>query len=1029
MLVSTVVLLGLALITSYTGAWLIAYCIFLLALLINYRTKRSSDKKLRQSEEQYISVVNNLQEVIFQTNSSGIWTYLNPAWTEITGYTVEESIGKPFVEFVHPADRKKLFYEWTTLISRERESGHREVRYLKKDGGFGWMEVHTRVLVDQQGRVVGITGTCTNITHRRRVEELLQASAEATNRLLTEQNLDEAVRDVLEILGKATGADRVYLFENGYGDDQPRMVSKRRYEWCKDAKYSQIGNPLLEKCSRQPGIDRMMEQLSAGKTMVSIIRDLPEEEQVFFRSIGVRSVLIVPIFVEEEFWGQIGFDDCREERRWSRNEEAILLAAAGSIGGALRRKRSEDALQKALEDDFRNTVENSMSLVFKMKRDETGRMYCSFFEGKIAQDLGIDTKWMIGKTFHDAFPRSQADFLVKTYERAFQGERLHYELEARGRMFFNSVSPTWENGRVVEVVGSTVDITERKIAERALQESEEKYRRLIEYSPEAIAVMQNGVITYINASGAEMFGVHDVNQILGKSIYSFILPEYRRAVLEKARGFNHVSPHRMREIGKIEFPDLKARRVDGEIIDVEARGIMMSDNGAPSILVVGRDVTRQRQTEEMMRQLAYHDVVTGLPNRRLFEERLSRSLLLANRSNTKVAVLFLDLDRFKMINDTLSHSVGDLLLKSVADRLKSCVRESDTVSRQGGDEFAVILDQISDIEDVGMIAKKIIEVLSHPFDVGEHELRITSSIGVALYPDDGHDTKTLMKHADTAMYRVKDNGKNNFQFYRSEMNEAISRKMMLENGLRKALDTEEFVLYYQPQIDMQTGEMVGVEALIRWNHPTWGLIPPGDFIPLTEETGLIIPIGEWVLRTACRQMKEWTMLGYQPVRVSINLSPLQFQQNNIVELIAQVLHETGLAPEYLGLEITEGIAVYDMEWVIHKLQALKELGVTIYIDDFGTGYSSLHYLKKFPIDTLKIAQSFVRDISHDSDDAAIVTAIVAMAQSLKLNVIAEGVESEMQQEFLQNLGCTEMQGYLFGRPMPAEKVVDVLKRE
>ena len=434
----------------------------------------------------------------------------------------------------------------------------------------------------------------------------------------------------------------------------------------------------------------------------------------------------------------------------------------------------------------------------------------------------------------------------------------------------------------------------------------------------------------------------------------------------------------------------------------------------------------EREASELatveMEHLAYHDALTGLPNRPLFMDRLIMSVAQASRSNQKLAVFFLDLDRFKDINDSLGHSTGDGLLKAVAERIHRCIREGDTVARLGGDEFTLLIPRIDHVEDAAKIAQKIIETLKIPFSILDHELFVTTSVGISVYPDDGTDPETLVRNADTAMYRAKDQGRDNYQLYTPAMNARALERLALENMLRKALSHRELVLYYQPVADMKTKNVVGVEALIRWRHPERGLISPAHFIPVAETSGLIIPIGEWVLRTACKQIKLWHKRIDPELTVAVNLSARQFQQPNFTEQIAEVLEETGLAPRYLELEITESSAMQNAENTIYTLRELKALGVRIAMDDFGTGYSSLSYLKRFPIDTLKLDQSFVRDITTDTSDAAIATAVIAMAHSLDLRVIGEGVETEEQFAFLLKQKCDYIQGYLFSPPQAVESL-------
>ena len=442
---------------------------------------------------------------------------------------------------------------------------------------------------------------------------------------------------------------------------------------------------------------------------------------------------------------------------------------------------------------------------------------------------------------------------------------------------------------------------------------------------------------------------------------------------------------------------------------------------------VARDITAQKETEKQLTRLAQYDSLTGLANRTLFMDRLPRAIARADRANKVVALMFLDLDHFKTINDTLGHDVGDLLLKSVADRLRATVRKTDTVARLAGDEFTVILEGTSESQEVVEIAQQILDAMTPPFSLANHEVSVTTSIGITRYPTDGDTVEYLMKNADTAMYHAKKDGRNTYFLYTADMNALRTERLTLEGHLRRAIEREEFLLHYQPQMSLHTGEITGVEALVRWQHPDQGLISPAKFLPLAEETGLIVPIGEWVLRTACNRNRAWRESGLPPVRVAVNLSARQFRDKRLLEMVRQILEDTGLEAEILELEITESSAMGDVDYTIATLQTLKTLGVQLSIDDFGTGYSSLSYLQRFPIDMLKIDQSFVHEGSVDSDDAAITRAIVALAHSLGLKVIAEGVETEDQLAFLRSLACDEIQGFLSSPPVPADKVEMLLQ--
>lgn len=438
---------------------------------------------------------------------------------------------------------------------------------------------------------------------------------------------------------------------------------------------------------------------------------------------------------------------------------------------------------------------------------------------------------------------------------------------------------------------------------------------------------------------------------------------------------------------------------------------------------------QRQQVEERIRYQALHDLLTGLPNRLLFNELLDKALPNATRSQESLAVMFLDLDRFKVINDTLGHTLGDILLKSVAQRLRNCLRNGDTVARWGGDEFTILLPQVSYLEEVKQVAQRILQALENPFEIEGHELYVSASLGIALRNDNSPDAETLIQHADAALYYAKDAGRNNYQFYTTSLSVKTPELLTLEKSLRYALEREEFMVYYQPRVNIATGEITGMEALLRWQHPEMGLVAPNVFIPLAEESGLIVPIGEWVIRTACRQNKTWQEAGLTPLTIAVNLSLKQFRQPNLLETLSSILQQTGLEPKFLELEITESTAIEDLEFTRNVLQNLQQMGVYLSIDDFGTGHSSLSRLQLLPLHHLKIDKSFIQELTKDDKVAHIVKAIVLLGQSLGLRLTAEGVEKPEELEFLKSINCEDVQGYLFYRPLCAEKATEILQKE
>ncbi|MYM84953.1 EAL domain-containing protein [Duganella sp. FT50W] len=462
-------------------------------------------------------------------------------------------------------------------------------------------------------------------------------------------------------------------------------------------------------------------------------------------------------------------------------------------------------------------------------------------------------------------------------------------------------------------------------------------------------------------------------------------------------------------------PQLRARWLHQQAVAVQG-----------GVVAIVRDISERKLAEERMLHLAHHDMLTGLPNRSLIGDRLDQTIAQVRRHGGSVMVAFIDLDGFKLVNDGLGHNAGDELLKVVASRMSGCLGASDTVGRFGGDEFVLLLNETEAADDAALVLERVREAVLRSVSVSGQDVQVSCSIGVAVYPDDGDDAGLLLKNADAAMYRAKELGKNNIQFYTREMNASIEEKLLLLEGLRRALEEDQFHLLYQPKVDLHTGQVFGVEALVRWQHPEHGMVGPDRFIPLAEESGLIIALGDWVLRTACAQNRAWQDAGLPPLRVSVNVSPRQFEEPQLVQRVQRALADAGLAAEWLELEVTEGVIMRDLQQAVAKMAMVKAMGASLSIDDFGTGYSSLSALKSFPISTLKIDKSFVRDLGNGSGDEAIASSIISLAHRLKLRVIAEGVETEQQRAFLCENGCDEMQGYLFSRPLPPEQLASLL---
>lgn len=579
-----------------------------------------------------------------------------------------------------------------------------------------------------------------------------------------------------------------------------------------------------------------------------------------------------------------------------------------------------------------------------------------------------------------------------------------------------------------EIVSVYEDVTARKKAEEEVWQQKEKAQVTLQSIGDAVITTDTeGVIDYLNPVAEDLTGWK----------------------LSEAKGqpLSNVFQIRNEETGQLAEDPVSLCLREGRVVGLANHTVLIHRDGHPfaiedsaapilnrkeqiiGAVLVFHDVSEKRNLLHQMTHQAHHDSLTDLPNRLLFNDRLKQALAQARRNRQMVGVLFLDIDRFKLINDTLGHAMGDLLLNATSERLSSCLREEDTIARQGGDEFIIILPELLNAEDAALVARKILGVFAQPFVLEQHEVFITSSIGISLYPADGENTDTLIKHADTAMYHAKEQGRNNYQFFTDDLNSSVSERLSLENDMRKALERNEFLVYYQPQVNLSNGNIIGMEALVRWNHPVKGIISPHQFIPIAEDTGIIVPLGEWVLRQACQQNQLWINQGYPPQRVAVNLSARQFRQPNLVANITNILEETGMNPELLELEITESIAMGNADLSVNILNKLKSMSIRIAIDDFGTGFSSLSYLKRFPITTLKIDQTFVADIIPDTDGKEIVAVIIMLARNLGLNVIAEGVETMEQLVYLQEHNCEEIQGYLFSKPLPESEFSKLLAQK
>jgi diguanylate cyclase (GGDEF)-like protein/PAS domain S-box-containing protein len=690
------------------------------------------------------------------------------------------------------------------------------------------------------------------------------------------------------------------------------------------------------------------------------------------------------------------------------------------IGGRLQNAIAES------ESRYRSLFENMLGgfAYCKMLFDDRGRptdfVYLDV-NGAFGKLTGLRN--VVGNKFTEVIPGgkdSQPELLERYGRVVLTGKQENFEIEIRalGMWFSISASAAGEGC----FVATFDNITERKQIEQALRQAEEKYRTL--FQDAVVGIFQStpeGRYLNVNPAMAHMLGYDSPQELLASitdiSLQVYVDPTSREQLARL-----------LREQGLVKNFECAVYRKDGTKMWLSANVRAVFED---SVLVgyegTNEDITVRKAAEERIQFLAYYDALTGLPNRTLLQDRLGKALAGARRQKCKIALLFLDLDGFKSINDSLGHAVGDLLLQEVAERLKTWGREQDTVARLGGDEFLIMLTQIKELPDVAVAAERLMDAMTAEFMVQGHSLNISCSIGVSIFPEHGADCEVLIKNADAAMYSAKDCGRNNFQFFAEDMSAQSVERLSLENNLRLALGKQELFLVYQPQMEVATGRVTGLEALLRWQHPDLGLVPPDKFIRIAENSGLIVPIGEWVLRTACAQARKWQGDGLPAISMAVNVSAVQFRQQGFCGLVRRVLHETGLAPHCLELELTESLLLANADVTLSVLRELKSMGLTLAIDDFGTGYSNFTSLREFGVSKLKIDRSFIRDVATNPDDSAITAAIISMAKSLRLKVIAEGVEDAAQMSFLRTHHCDEIQGYYFSKPLAVDDVADKLR--
>jgi diguanylate cyclase (GGDEF)-like protein/PAS domain S-box-containing protein len=927
----------------------------------------------QQMEQQIIQAVLEQSPVGNYIYQNDQFLYVNPAFIEMFGYSIEEVYESNFLQrIVDPTYWPILErVKHKLLLGKSIKSGYR-IPMLKKDGTRIHVDIHPKPTT--LSGEAAIIGTVLDVTEQVQLEKALRKS-----------------HDILRYSHKIAG-----IGSWSYDYSTHQMVwSHELYELLRLDPFLPLSLETFEEMIHPD--DRLVLQKTVEEA---------EQQKPF----DVEFRLILPN-------GDV------------RNFHAVASIIADEDGhpsqmiGVLQDVTRQKSVERQLRDSqqrYASLFNNSPNLVCSLDLD--GRILQ--VNPAFVEKMGYSQEEVIGTHFSQYIDPSDYQKNKYIFKQVLQGKMIHYEAAGITKsgnklQFAFSTLPVLVDQEMVGMFGMCRDISGEKEAIRLLEESEQRYRSLFDHNMDGVIAMDlQGRIQNLNPMAKRITGYTD-DEIIGQTFYPLVISDDIGKVLDVFQKVKQGDPHRL-EIGILHK---KGNMVD---LDVNMLPIILGDR-IEGVFFILRDITEQKRTQQIIETMAYQDPLTKLPNRRLFMERLELRLTQNRNNEDLLAVLFIDLDRLKTVNDSLGHAVGDLLIQHVAERLSKCIRDEDVLARLGGDEFAILLPDLKDPSVATKVAKRILQSFKQPFLLNGQEFFTSASIGIAYAPEHGNDVETLIRNADTAMYEVKYNGKDDYRVYQPDVGYHQKKRFELETALYEALQRDEFVLYYQPRIETKTGKPTGVEALLRWNHPKLGIIPPSEFIPIAEESGLIIPIGEWVLKQACSQIKQWQREGLPPFRVSVNVSARQFQRSNILETVQAVLAERELSPHWLEIEITEGTLMQN-EWsTISTIQALIDIGVHISIDDFGTGYSSMSYLKQFKIQTLKIDRSFISGVPNNSDNAAISKALINLAHSLNMNVVAEGVENGEELTFFIQNHTDEIQGYHISRPVPAHEIRQVLE--
>ena len=986
---------------------------------------KAAEAALREERDFSRAVFDTTQALVAVLDREGRIVLFNQACERTTGYSFDEVRGRAVWDFLIPPEQIEPVREVFANLESGDFPSHYENYWLTKDGSRRLIAWSNTCLFDARGEVAFVVPTGIDVTELKRIEAALRTRLESqqvvqsiSTRLafVTPEEFESRLEGAMRTIGQVAACGRVYVAE--YSASEGRISITR--EWCAPgiasvrAQYQRM--PIQE-------MPYLALRLTQGKVVqlpsVSALPDAARAERERLERMGVKSLFLVPVARDGDLL-VVGYSWMEEDRQWGIDETFMLRVVGDVIGNAIARLRQEEELRSS-EQRMQALLQHSSDVVSILEADGTLRYNSPAIErihGYRPEDLaGTRTLELIHPDDRMAVKAAIAALLadpatpqvVQYRFRRRDGEYLWMEAVGSNQL---------DNPAIRGIVANSRDIDRRKRDEDQLRQA----ATVFESTRDGVMITdaQERIIT-VNPAFSEITG-YSAEEVLGQT------PAVLRSGRQGPEFYAEMS-RALQEHGAWQG-ELWNRRKSGEIYAEWLSISVVRDPDGRIARYVGvfSDISQLKISQERLEFLAHHDPLTGLPNRVMFCDRLELAMHRADREGTLAAVLFLDLDRFKHVNDSLGHSAGDLLLQQVAERLQDAVRRQDTVARQGGDEFTLLLDGLHDGERAAGLAQKLVDAIALPFVVDGHELFLGASIGISVYPVDGRDVESLLRNADAAMYRAKEAGRNTYAFYSEEMTSHALERVLIEGQLRRAIERDELVLHYQPQIDLASGRLVGVEALVRWEHPTEGILPPARFIPVAEESGLMLPLGEWVLREACRQTKAWLDAGLEIARVAVNVAGPQIQRGQLGETVRRVLAQTGLPPERLELEITEDFLMAHAEQTVALLTELRSLGVGLAIDDFGTGYSSLAYLKRLPVDKLKIDRSFVYDLPSDENDAAIANAIIALGRSLRIRVIAEGVETPAQRQFLIATGCDEAQGYLFSRPLAADALEAFLRQ-